>query len=90
MSIFLITFQMSSEARNNEMIKAIKMDGPWARITDTTWCVKAENTTTSEIRDKLNNRVQLNNTEKLFVVNITNSAWASYYLPKEVADWLKE
>ena len=81
---------MSSDERTNDMINAIKLDGPWARITNTTWCVKAENATTSEIRDKLNNRVSLVNTEKLFVANITNSAWASYYLPKEVADWLKE
>lgn len=55
------------------------------------WCVRGEdNTTTAEIRDNLNARFPINEVERLMVINISKSAWASYNLPREVADWLKE
>lgn len=90
MSIYLIAFQMSHPERTQAFINNIKAYGIWARITDTTWCIKASDKTTAEIRDSLNERFPLRNDEKLMVVNITKSPWASYYLPKEVADWLKD
>ena len=90
MNIYLITFQMADIERSGLMISSIKSYGVWARITETTWCIKAADKTTAEIRDNLNSKVSLRNSERLMVVNITNTSWASYYLPKEVADWLKE
>lgn len=89
MNIYLITFQMTDSGRIRTLTDYIREYGIWARITDTTWCIKASDKTTAEIRDNLNSRCPLQNTERLMVVNITNSPWASYYLPKEVAEWLK-
>lgn len=90
MSLFLITFQIEDEERSHSMINNIKEYGLWARITKSTWCIKATDKTTADIRDNLNAKIGLQNTERLMVVNITKSPWASYYLPKEVAEWLKE
>ena len=90
MNLYLITFKMADSDRSLAMVNYIKEYGLWARITNTTWCVKASDKTTAEIRDTLNTKYPLQNNERLMVVNITNSPWASYYLPKEVADWLKE
>ena len=81
---------MESDERRNTLITLIKEQGSWARITDNTWCIKSDETKSSEVRDKLAARVAVKNTERLLVVNMTYSAWASYYLPKEVTDWLKE
>lgn len=90
MNIYLITFQMAEARRSESMVNCIKEYGLWARITPSTWCIKAANLTTAEIRDNLNSKMPLQNNERLMVVNMTNSPWASYYLPKEVAEWLKD
>ena len=90
MSVYLVTFQMTDRDRSQSMVQFIKEYGIWARITDTTWCIKATDKTTADIRDNLNAKFVLQSNERLMVVDITNSHWASYYLPKEVTDWLKE
>lgn len=91
MNTFLVICQMSDESRRLQMVSLIKENRQWARIWDNAWCIRVDdNTTTAEIRDNLNVRFPLNADERLMVINITKSAWASYYLPREVADWLKE
>lgn len=91
MSTFLVICQMSDEARQLQMVNIIKENRQWARVWNNAWCIRGEDTaTTAEIRDNLNARFPLNEGERLMVVNITKSAWASYNLPREVADWLKE
>ena len=90
MNLYIIIFHLANDtARRNSLVSLIKQQGPWARITDNVWCIKAENKTTAEIRDVLGPGIQIQKDERLMVVDITKSAWASYYLPKEVADWLK-
>lgn len=91
MGIYLISFQMTeAEERYQSMVAAVKGFNLWARITRTTWCIKAENKTTAEVRATLKDRCPLQASERLFIVNITNSPWASSNIPKEVTDWLKD
>lgn len=91
MGIYLISFQMTdTEDRYQSMVAAVKSYNLWARITQTTWCIKAENKKTAEVRATLKDRCPLQPGERLFIVNITNSPWASSNIPKEVADWLKD
>ena len=90
MKIFLIVFELFDRNRINDMIGAIKEYGSWARICSNSWCIKVSDKTAADVRDSLSDRIPLQNTDRLLVVNITNSAWASYYLPKDVAEWLKE
>lgn len=82
---------MSDATRHLQMVNNIKENRQWARISNNAWCVRGEdNATTAELRDNLNARLPINEAERLMVINITQSAWASYNLPREVADWLKE
>lgn len=82
---------MSNGDRLSRMVSNIKENRQWARVSDNVWCVRGEdNTTTAEIRDNLNARFPIYESERLMVINISKSAWASYNLPREVADWLKE
>lgn len=91
MSTFLVICHMSDESRRLSMVSYIKENRQWARIWDNEWCIRVDDTaTTAEIRDNLNARCPLSEGERLIVINITKSAWASYNLPREVADWLKE
>lgn len=90
MNIYLIAFQMVSGERRNALVSHIKEYGIWARITESVWCIKVADKTTAEIRDFLNAKSAIQSDERLIVINITNSSWASYYIPKDVAGWLKE
>jgi hypothetical protein len=91
MNIFIIIFHLSGQDRELQIVSHIKENRPWARITDNVWCIKEEdNKKTADIRDSLNAKLVIQPSERLMVLNITKSAWASYNLPNEVADWLKE
>lgn len=91
MSIFLVILQISDSNRQSQMVSFIKENRPWARITQNVWCIREEDgKKTADIRDALNSKLPLQSSERLMVMNISQSTWASYNLPKEVADWLKE
>ena len=89
MKIFLIIFQSDEEDIRNQLIERIKGLGSWARISNNAWCIKSDSKNTVDIRDSLKGLLT-NNSERLLVLNISDSAWASYYIPKEVTTWLKE
>lgn len=87
-SLILISFILAEDStRYKDVVADIKKQGAWARITPNTWCVKNSNLSAGEIRDEISH--SFGASDRLFVVDITNSEWASYYLPKEVAQWLK-
>lgn len=88
MEIFLITFQTDDEDIRNQLIERIKGFGSWARICDNVWCVRSYSKNTVDIRDLLKGLLT-NNSERLIVLNITDSGWASCHIPKEVSTWLK-
>lgn len=87
MSRLLVIFEVEKELRTS-LIEQLKKLGSWARITANTWCVLSDDKNTIIIRDTLKDAVGDNG--RLFVVNITDSAWASFRIPKEVTDWLKD
>ena len=89
MKIFLIIFQSDEEDVRNQLIGRIKGFGSWARRSNTAWCIKSDCKNTVDIRDSLKGLLT-NNSERLLVLNISDSAWASCYIPKEVTSWLKE
>lgn len=87
MSRLLVTFEVE-ENRRNTLIEQLKGLGSWARITANTWCVLSDDKNTVIIRDALKDAVR--DAGRLFVVDVTDSAWASFRIPKEVTDWLKD
>lgn len=90
MNIYLITFFADGVERESQLVSHIKDYGIWARLTNTTWCIKVADTTTVAIRDNLNSKLPLQQNERLMVIQITDSSWASYNMPKSVVEWLKE
>ncbi len=88
MNLFLISFQVTDTLNQNNLINAIKKIGSWARITDTTYCIKVSNMTVIQIRDKL--KSDLDESSRIIVVDISNSSWGSFRLPTIVTNWLKE
>lgn len=58
-------------------------------MTGNSWCIKTDSRNTAEIRDNLK-AVIGDSVARIFVVNITDSAWASFAIPKEVTNWIKD
>lgn len=89
MKELLIIFEVDSDELCKSLIDEIKKQGSWAKLGNSFWCVKTDSKNTAEIRDNLK-MVIGNNKGRVFVVNITDSAWASYAIPKEVTNWIKD
>lgn len=83
---YLITYDLHAPVQNYEpLIKAIKGYGKWAKIGQSSWAVKTEQSAIS-VRDNLEQHIDRN--DKLFVCAF--SEWASWGLSEEVTDWLKK
>ena len=61
--------------------------GGWARVLSNAYIVRSSNKTAITIRDNL--RINIKDSDRLFVVDIEDSDWASKNLPVEVNKWLK-
>ena len=81
MKEILIIFEAETQELRNQLVDEIKKQGSWARLTGNSWCIKTDSRNTAEIRDNLT---------RIFVVNMTDSAWASFAIPKEVTNWIKD
>lgn len=85
MDLHLINYDLTNPGQNyNKLIEAIKSYDYWAKICESCWAVKT-NQSDAQIRDYL--KQFLDSNDRLFVC--TFSWWASWNLPKEVTDWLK-
>lgn len=89
MKELLIVFEADTQELRNQIVDTIKKQGSWARLGSNFWCVKTDSRNTAEVRDAL--KAVLGDSEgRIFVVNITDSAWASFAIPKEVTNWVKD
>ncbi len=72
MASMIITYDLRSPGRNyDDLYKAIKSYGGWARITESSWFVKT-NDTCKQVYDKLN--AQIDNNDRVFVAVLTGTA----------------
>ena len=83
----LVVFEIENELQRQEFINKIKSLGAWARVLSNTYIVRSSNKTAITIRDNL--RINIKDSDRLFVVDIEDSDWASKNLPVEVNKWLK-
>lgn len=86
MKTYLVLFQISDLERSGRLISRIKNHGAWARLAETAWCVRLEGYSASRLRDSLSQ--ELIQGDRLFVVDISNSAWGSLFVPRVVTNWL--
>ena len=89
MKELLIIFEAETQELRNQLVDEIKKQGSWARLTGNSWCIKTDSRNTAEIRDNLK-AVIGDSVARIFVVNMTDSAWASFAIPKEVTNWIKD
>lgn len=83
----LIAFEIENELQRKKFVRKIKRLAACNRILSNVYIVRSSNKTAITIRDNL--RVNIKDSDRLFVVDIEDSDWASKNLPIEVNKWLK-
>ena len=83
----LVVFEIENELQRQEFINKIKSLGALARVLSNAYIVRSSNKTAITIRYNL--RVNIKDSDRLFVVDIEDSDWAAKNLPVEVNKWLK-
>lgn len=85
----LVVFEIENELQRQEFINKIKSLGSWgwARVISNAYIVRSSNKTAITIRDNL--KINIKDSDRLFVVDIEDSDWAARNLPVEVNKWLK-
>lgn len=86
MKILLIMFYVEKGLQDT-LIQRIKNLGSWARINTNVWCIMSYDKTEKTIREIL--KYEIGDEGRLFVIDITDSSWASSNLPNEVTKRLK-
>ncbi|HEY0965690.1 MAG TPA: CRISPR-associated protein Cas2 [Candidatus Saccharimonadales bacterium] len=90
MSVLLVSYDLGGPETSDDyadLIKKIKSYDGWAKPEYSLWLIKTDKHT-STVRDEL--KQYLDNNDKLLVIAVTGAGWASYRLPSEVTDWMKE
>jgi hypothetical protein len=68
-----------------KLIACIKSLGGWAKPLYSVWFIKSDKTTL-QIRDQIIKETDAN--DKLLVIEVTNSDWATSGLSKDVTNWM--
>ena len=85
MRSYLITFKSENK---NQIIKHISSFPGYAKIKEDVWIIQT-NMKHKELRDNFNSLLK-EGVDLLFVIDVTDQAWASLNIPNEVSNWLKK
>lgn len=89
MKTLLISYDLGSPETYEDykiLINHIKTFSSWAKPLKSVWIVKTDRSV-GEVRDELRRKVDSN--DKVFVIDVTRTAWASYNVSTEVTGWMK-
>lgn len=85
MRSYLITFKSENK---NQIIKHIASFPGYAKIKEDVWIIQTS-MKHKELRDNFNSLLK-EGVDLLFVIDVTDQAWASLNIPNEVSNWLKK
>lgn len=88
MSVFIVTFGLTTNANNSNVITAIKSEVFWVKISDTVWFVKSDKDRV-ELRESIFETARID-LSYLMVIDISNSAWATYGVDQDITTWMKK
>ena len=87
MKMYIIAF-LADDSLSSSIRNRIKERYAWARLNDSTYIIKANNISTTIIRDGISDNIV--GDYRLFVMEVTNSPWSSYKIPSNITSWLKD
>ncbi|MEK7636972.1 MAG: hypothetical protein AAB402_01090 [Patescibacteria group bacterium] len=87
MKSFLISYQLSyTENSYPNLIAYLKTASQWARPCANTWIIKTP-IDIAQIRDGIRDRIK--SVDKVMVIEVPNSNWATFNISKDVTDWMR-
>ena len=87
MSTYFVTYTLDESASYTELSKRLKRFPNWAKLFARAWIIKTSYSS-KKVRDVLVEAIE--GKGKIVVINITDSAWATYDLNEDVLEWMKE
>ena len=87
MSCYLITFQIDDSVSYDAIAAKIRTNPKWARVMRNVWIIQTELKMT-DVRESISVIIG-NNRGSVMVMEVSNAAWATYYVDKEITDWMK-
>lgn len=89
MALYSITYDLVGKRDYERIYEGIKTcgTGAYAKPTESQWIVQS-NKTATDIANHLRNFTDSD--DKIFVISVTDSMWASFNVSKEVGDWLSK
>lgn len=88
MNTYLVTYLLDNTESDYSRISAkIRSFPHWLKLYPRTWLIRS-NMSTRRVRTLLSDSIDGKGT--IFVMNVTDSSWASYRLDNDITDWLKE
>lgn len=88
MNTFLITYTLDNSTESyNKISSQLKKYPNWAKLFARVWMIKTSRSS-KRVRDELSDAI--NGKGKIVVINITDSAWATYNINDNVLNWMKD
>lgn len=87
MSCYLITFQIENSVSYDAIAAKIRTNPKWARVMRNVWIIQTELKMT-DVRESISVIIG-NNRGSVMVMEVSNAAWATYSVDKEITDWMK-
>lgn len=83
MKMFLVAFDGEAPL----LVERLKRLGSWARVTENAYCVKRQCKSPVDLRELL---LEKGEAARMLVADMTDCQWATYKMPRPVAEWMKE
>lgn len=87
MNTILISYRLEQDTDESKISDRIKRYPNWARIFNRFWLIKTK-TGVRSVRDELEYVTQ--GRGEIFVINVTDTSWASFKLDKGLSEWIHE
>ena len=87
MSTYFVTYTLDDPASYTMLSKRLKRYPDWAKLFARAWIIKTSRPS-KRVRDELTEAID--GKGQIVVINITDSAWATYRIDEDMLEWMKE
>ena len=88
MNTLFVTYALDDAVESYSKISSkLKRYTDWVKLFNRAWIIKT-NKSSRKVRDELSEVIE--NKGKIVVINITDSAWATYRIDNDLLCWMKE
>lgn len=87
MSTYFVTYTLDDQSSYTALSRRLKRYQNWAKLFARAWIIKTTGSS-KQVRDELIEAID--DKGQIVVINITDSAWATYRINKDMLDWMKE